>query len=60
MSFEDELRGIFSKNTLISKERIEKLAEEVNKNIAKVIALKQSLVLESETLKEEEELELQP
>lgn len=60
IGFEDELRGIFSKNTLISKERIEKLAEEVNKNIAKVIALKQSLVLESETLKEEEELELQP
>ena len=54
IGFEDELRGIFSKNTLISKERIEKLAEEVNKNIAKVIALKQSLALEKETLKEEE------
>lgn len=54
IGFEDELRGIFSKNTLISKERIEKLAEEVNKNIAKVIALKHSLALEKETLKEEE------
>lgn len=58
IGFEDELKGIFSKNTLISKGRIEKLAEEVNKNIAKVIALKQSLALEKEALKEEEELEL--
>lgn len=58
IGFEDDLKRIFSKNTLISKERIEKLAEEVNKNIAKVIALKQSLALEKETLKEEEELEL--